>query len=67
MLKFMFCPNLTLRSFVSIITIVDIIFFVVCLFGSLIEYKDLNSSAFLGPDSKLYKNIDKNPYKIAEG
>jgi hypothetical protein len=65
MLKFMFCPNINLKSFTSLITIVDVSFFVVSFFGSLIEYKGLNKDAFLGPDPHLYDNFDKNPSKIA--
>jgi hypothetical protein len=67
MLKFMFCPNISLYSFTSLITIVDICFFVVCFAGSLAEYGTLSTGAFLGPDQRLFKNFDKNPSKISQG
>ena len=67
MLKFMFCPNISMRSFTAIITMVDVCFFVVCFFGSLVEYKGLNPHAFLGPNDRLYDNFEKDPSKIAKG
>jgi len=42
MLKNTFCPNLTWRSFVAIISLIDIGIFITFFIGSLVIYGDLS-------------------------
>jgi hypothetical protein len=49
MLKFTFCPNITWQYFTAIITIVQIITFIICDVATAIQGLPLSSGNFLGP------------------
>ena len=52
MLKINFCPTLKLFSFIAIITIIDVIMYVVSLFLG-----DLDNDDFLGPNSQTLLDL----------
>jgi hypothetical protein len=49
-MKMMFCRSLTMNSFITLITIIDIITFLVSLIGSGIQYGSISTTSFLGPN-----------------
>lgn len=53
LMKMMFCRGLTIQIFITIITIVNLLTFIVSLIGSGIEYHGINISYFLGPNISL--------------
>ena len=63
-LKFTVCPTLTMRSFISIVTIMEIITYLICIIGSCVEYSGINPNVFLGVNQDLLNNFDKAPSKI---
>lgn len=63
-LKFTVCPTLTLRSFISIVTIMEIITYLICIVGSCIEYSGISLNTFLGVNQNLLDNFDKDKNKI---
>ena len=60
-LRFTVCPTLHLRSFISIVTIMEIITYLICIIGSCVEYSGINKFIFLGVNQTLLDNFDKNP------
>ena len=62
-MKNLFCYNLTWKSFITIISLVDIALFYLSVILS-ITSGGLNSSIFLGPNNKVLGYIDKDPYEI---
>ena len=55
-LRFTVCPTLHLRSFISIVTIMEIITYLICIIDS-----GISPYIFLGVNQKLLDNFDKNP------
>lgn len=49
MLKSTFCPQMTWYYFTAIVSLVDIVTFIICVIGSLVEFGGLRSTVFLGP------------------
>ena len=64
MLKVTFCPNITMMSFVSIISIIDLIVFSITVVASIAQYGTLDPKNFLAPYGETFKQIDSNPYEI---
>lgn len=64
MLKYNMCPGLTIKYFVSVISIMEIITFLVTVVASFVEGYNLSPLTFLGPDWHSYRLFDKYPYKI---
>jgi membrane associated rhomboid family serine protease len=64
LMKMMFCRGLTIQSFITIITIVDLLTFIVSLIGSGIEYHGISISYFLGPNISLIQKFNKSTYYI---
>jgi len=62
-----FAPNITWRSFITLITLVQVATFIICIFGSIFEYGMLSPLGFLGANTLLFRNFDKSPKKISEG
>ena len=58
------CPGLTLRSFIIIVTIVDILTFIICLIGCAANGYGLNPKYFLGISPEILKWFNKDPSKI---
>lgn len=57
---------MTWYYFTAIISIVDIVTFIICVIGSFVEFGGLRSSVFLGPIPQVYSLFDKDPYKMKE-
>jgi len=53
MLKDTFCPNLTAKSFITIITLLDSLTFLISFIGSLYEVGGVSRDHFLGTNSIL--------------
>jgi len=64
MLKYTFCPGITMKYFISLITIAQILTFLLCDIGTFAESKKLNPEYFLGPDQSVYKLFNMYPYDI---
>ena len=63
MLHFTFCPGLTIKYFIAIISIVEVLVFLSCLTVTFVNPSySLNSNIFLGPASQCYTWFDKNAY-----
>jgi len=58
------CPNLTLRSFIIIISIVDVLSYIICLIGAGVGGNMLNPKVFLGVPDEVLRHFNKNPAKI---
>ena len=63
-LKDFICPNLTWKSFIAIISVVDIVCFVLMFVWSLMESGMLSTSQFLGPSIITIQHVTKDPIKI---
>ena len=51
MLKFAFCPNLTWNNFISLISMVQVVTYLITVVGSILtQSPKLTSQAFLGPN-----------------
>ena len=61
MLKNSFFPNLTWTSFVTIVSIVDIVVFLAFVVISCLFHDGLLPSVFLGPQLEAYRLFDKAP------
>ena len=66
MLKLAFCPGLTLRSFIFMITILDIAVFITCFFCSLLTNTGLDYRQFLGTNKVILHNFDKDFVKMRD-
>ena len=67
MLKFAFCPNLTMRNFIALMSVLQVITFLITLLFTIVGSGDaLNPNVFLGPDKKTYKLFDKYPYAMRD-
>ena len=73
MFKFTFCPALSWRSFVVIISIVELLVFMASIAVSIIKYNGLDENTFLGPkieasktfsDGNTFGFVDIYPYGI---
>jgi membrane associated rhomboid family serine protease len=60
----MFCRGLTMKSFITLITIIDLITFLVSVIGSEIQYGSISTAKFLGPNDLLINKFNKSTYKI---
>jgi hypothetical protein len=54
MLKFTFCPGMTIRYFISIISLVQLACYLICIIFTLAGGYGLNPAIFLGPSPKVY-------------
>ena len=63
-MKTLFAPGMTYRSFIAIISIVEVIVFIATVLLTPIEGYTLKTSAFLGPSSNVYSGLNKNPNEI---
>ena len=64
MLRHNMCPGLTMKYFVSIISVMEIITFLVTVVASFIEGYNLSSITFLGPNPLVYRLFDKYAYAV---
>ena len=66
MLQNTFCPTLTKRSFITLITVVDSLVFVIITIASFFTTYGLNNNYFLGASLDISYLIDRYPPKIVE-
>ena len=66
-MKNTFCPTLRPRSFITIISVLHIVIFFVCMIVSICVYGGLNTTRFLGSHPKLLMLFNKNNYNMQHG
>lgn len=66
MLKLAFCPGLTLRSFIFMISMLDIAVFILCFLCSLFTNTGLDSRQFLGMNKVILHIFDKDFVKMRD-
>ena len=67
MLHYTFCPGLTMKYFISLITVAQIITFFITFIGTLVSGNNLSQTKFLGPYPGVYWLFNKQPYEIQHG
>lgn len=69
MLKYTFCPTISLMRFIVIISIIEIAFYIFTLLFALISKDGLSSVTFLGPAESTWPmtHLDKNPAEMKKG
>ena len=66
-MKNTFCPNLKKRSFVTIVSVANVIVFVLSIIISVTVFSGLDHGRFLGGNRDLLDIFNKDNYKLQHG